>query len=57
MVENIKMKNKTVSADFTSETQGVVYKKVKDHGKEFQALIVPKALQMYVLYDSHNSLC
>ena len=52
----MKTKNKTIRGDFSSNPQAGLYKKVKDHRKEFKALIVPKVLQKYVLYESHNSL-
>ena len=30
--------------------------KIKDHGREFKVLIVPKTIQKYLLYESHNGL-
>ena len=48
------MRNETFREDLESlDSQLVLYEKVQDHGKE---LILPKALQKYVLYDSHHSL-
>ena len=56
MIQNMKTKNKTVSRDFSLNPQGVLYKKVQDYGKEFKALLMPKELSKYVLFESHNSL-
>ena len=33
-----------------------LYMKIKDHGRDFKALIVPKTIQNYLLYESHNGL-
>ena len=52
----MKAKSKTVSSDFSLDPQGLLHKKIKDHGKEFTALIVHKSLQKYVLFKSHTNL-
>ena len=49
-------KSETFKVYFNLDPKGVLCKKVQDNGKEFKVLIVPKALQKYVLYESHNSL-
>ena len=38
------------------DPQGILYMKVQDYEKEVKVLIVPKALQKCVLYESHKSL-
>ena len=37
-------------------TQGMPFRKTRDHEKEFMASIMPNSLQEYVLYESHISL-
>ena len=49
-------KNKTVCGEFSLDTQGILYRKMRDHDKEVTALIVLTSLQRYVLCDSHMSI-
>ena len=56
LIENMKLKNKRSKGDYSLDPHEALYKKIKDHEKEFRALILPKTIQIYVLYKSHNSL-
>ena len=38
-------RNKTVSEDFSLDSQGILYKKTRDHENEISALAVPKPLK------------
>ena len=35
---------------------GIPFKIMKDHGKIFDALAIPKSLQKYILHESHSCL-
>ena len=52
----MKLKNERSKGDCNLDPHGGLYRKTKDQGKEFRALIVPMTIQKYVFYDSHNSL-
>ena len=52
---NVKVKYEMSKGNYSLDTHGALYRKIKDHGKEFRALIVPKAIQKYILYESHTS--
>ena len=56
LIENMKKKNKRSKGDHGLDPHGTLYKKIKGHGKEFRALIVPKTIQKYMFYESHNGL-
>ena len=51
LIKNIKLKNEISIRDHRLYLHGVLYKKIQGHGKEFRALIVPKVIQKYVLYE------
>ena len=56
LIENMNFENKWCKGDYSLDPHGTLYKKVKYNGKEFRVLIVPKNIQKYVLYETHNSL-
>ena len=47
LIENMKPKNKMSKQDYSLDLHGALYKKIKDHGKEFILMIVPKTIQKY----------
>ena len=52
----MKLKNEMSTENYSLDSHGALYRKMKDIGKEFRALIVPKTTHKYILYESHNSL-
>ena len=50
------MNNKDIKShlDFTMNPQAILFKMMKDHGKMFDAVTVPKLLQKYILSERHN---
>ena len=56
LIENMKLKNKGGQEHYNLDLFGTLHKKIRDHGKEIRVLIVPNAIQKYMLYESQNSL-
>ena len=40
--------------DFTMNSQGILFKTMKNHDKLFDALTLPKSLPKYILHESHS---
>ena len=55
LIKNMKTKKEN-SWDFSLDPHGLLLWEKKHYGKVFTALIAPKPLQKYVLYESHTSL-
>ena len=55
LIEKIKQRNEGSKEDSSLDPHSAIYKKIKDHRKEFGVLIVPNTFQKYILCESHNS--
>ena len=38
------------------DKHGIIYRKIRDRPNSFHAIVVPNALQSYILYESDNAL-
>ena len=51
LIKDMKLKNKRRKGDYSLDSHRILYKKIKDHGKEFIVLIIPETIQIYMHYE------